>query len=243
MPWYDKTVEHLESDRVYSRNSLISLLRTYNPDVKDSSYNWAITGMLKNNILIKRGYDEYSLFEGDIKTNYSPIYSELTNMIMANIKNKYPLIKFTIFETVLLNEFLNHLIAQNTIYIQVEKDVSIFVFRYLRDEGYENVLYHPSKQDLSLYWNRNMIVVTNLISEAPITATDSHSICLEKMLVDIIADKCISASYSIAEYKDILSQSLSRYKLDVKKMLRYARRRNKEEYIKNLITNEGAYNC
>ena len=235
MPWYDTTVEKLEADKIYSHNSLITLLRTYNPNVKESSYNWAIAGMLKEGIIIKRGYDEYSLSDDKDKTVYSPYYSELSQRIIDSIENKYPLIRFTVFETIMLNEFLNHLIAQNTIFVQVEKNVSLFVFRYLQEAGYDNVLYRPSKQDLSIYWNRDMIVVTDLISEAPINSTNPHSICLEKILVDIISDKCILASYSGAEYRDIISQALERYNVDVKKMLRYARRRNKEDYIKDFI--------
>ena len=235
MPWYDTTVDQLESDKIYSHNSLITLLRKYNPDVKESSYNWAITGMIKGGIITKRGYDEYSLSDDKDKPVFSPSYSELSQSIIGSVENNYPLIRFTVFETVLLNEFLNHLIAQNTIFVQVEKNVSIFVFRYLQEAGYDNVLYRPSKQDFSLYWNRDMIVVTDLISEAPIKSADPHSISLEKMLVDIISDKCIQSSYSGAEYKNIISQAMGRYSVDVKKMLRYARRRNNEAYINDFI--------
>ena len=235
MPWYDNTVKQLEADKIYSHKSLITLLKTFNPDAKESSYNWAITGMLKDGVLIKRGYDEYTLCGNKAKADYLPSYSELSNRIIDRIKNKYPLVRFTVFETVLLNEFLNHLIAQNTIYVQVEKDVSIFVFRFLQELGYNNVLYRPSKKEFSLYWNRDMIVVTDLISEAPINSVNPYSIYLEKLLVDIVSDKCISSSYSVAEYPSIINQAMKSYKVDVKKMLRYARRRNKEEYIKEYI--------
>ena len=235
MPWYDTTVEQLEADKIYSHNSLITLLRKYNPNAKESSYNWAITGMLKGGIIIKRGYDEYTLFDNKNKAVYVPSYSELSKNIVDDLENKYPLIRFTVFETVLLNEFLNHLIAQNTIFVQVEKDVSIFVFRYLQEAGYDNLLYRPSKQDFSLYWNKDLIVVTDLISESPINSANPHSICLEKILVDIISDKCITSSYSGAEYPNIINQAMERYNVDVKKMLRYARRRNKEETIKDYI--------
>ena len=41
------------------------------------------------------------------------------------------IVSFVVFESVLLNEFLNHQIAQNTIYIQVERDLSSYIFNVL----------------------------------------------------------------------------------------------------------------
>ena len=56
--------------------------------------------------------------------------------LIVQISNKYPLARFTVFETALMNDFLNHLVAQNTVFIQVEKGISVFVFRFLREGGY-----------------------------------------------------------------------------------------------------------
>lgn len=108
--------------------------------------------------------------------------------------------KFTVFETVLLNEFLNHLIAQNTIFIQVEKESSIYVFRFLQEHGVQNVMYKPDKNHFDLYWSKDCVVVTDMISEAPIRTDQPHAVMLEKMLVDMLADKLIAASFSKAQF-------------------------------------------
>jgi len=140
----------------------------------------------------------------------------------------YPYVEFTIFETVLMNDILNHLIAQNTVFIQVEKESSVFVFRYLQENGYQSALYRPRKNNFDLYWSRDGIVVTYLISEAPLRVEEPHTITLEKMLVDMVADKLISTTYSKAELEDVFEQAQSMYYLDKVRLLRYARRRNRE---------------
>ena len=57
------------------------------------------------------------------------------------------------------------------------------------------------------------------------------TIMLEKMLVDMSADKLIAATFSKAELPDVYEQAQSRYHLDKVRMLRYARRRNRQEVL------------
>ena len=54
---------------------------------------------------------------------------------------------------------------------------------------------------------------------------------MEKMLVDIIADKSISATFSPAELPEIFENAKKNYRIDVKKMNRYAGRRGKEKVV------------
>lgn len=143
---------------------------------------------------------------------------------MNQIKEKYPYVTFTVFETVMMNDFSNNLIAQNTIFIQAEKE-----------KGYQNIMYKPGKNDFDLYWSRDEIVVTDIISEAPLRTDEPHKIMLEKMLVDMIADKLISTTYNKAEFPDVIEQVQSRYYLDKVRLLRYARRRNREKEMKQYL--------
>ena len=131
----------------------------------------------------------------------------------------------------LMNEFLNHLIVQNSVFLQVEKESSIYILRFLQEQGIQNVLYKPGQNEFNLYWSKGCIIVTDMISEAPIRSDKPHSIMLEKMIVDILADKLISITFSKAELPDIYEQAQSRYRLDKVRMLRYARRRNRQDIL------------
>ena len=235
MQWYDKTAKNMKADTKYSRQQLISLLREDTPLLNDGSYQWAVGGMLKSGEIIRTGFDEYMVAAGNSLPEYLPTYTQLASDLSGRVTDKFPYIGFTVFETVLMNDFLNHLIAQNTIFIQVEKVVSAFVFRFLQDEGIGNVMYKPTRKDFNLYWTADSVIVTDMVSEAPIASNNPHVITIEKMLVDMYCDKLIQSTYSKAEYPSVLEQVIKTYKVEKPKMLRYAGRRNKAAEIKKIL--------
>lgn len=235
MHWYDYTILKLDPDRQYSHQELISELRQDNPKLSESSYHWAISGMLHSGSIVKIGYNEYTIPDGCERKPYKPVYSDISSALLTQVSEKFPLVSFTVFETALMNDFLNHLIAQNTIFLQVEKEYSIFVFRYLQSLGCTDLMYKPSKADYALYWKEDCIVVTDLISEAPVRESSPHEICLEKMLVDMFCDKLIPSTYSKAEFPEVLQKAMTDWLIEKPKMLRYARRRGKEEEIRKIL--------
>ena len=239
MQWYEPTSKKLEAGQLYSHRELIGLLKKDYPHMRDSSYHWAIYGMLKNGEIIKTARNVYMVPDGKEKQIYRPLYSDLAAKLIWQIAEKYPSVQFTVFETGLMNDFLNHLVAQNTIFIQAEKEISVFVFRFLQESGYEHLLYKPKKVDYALYWEKDCIVVTDTISEAPLSASAPHEICLEKMLVDMYCDKLISTTYSKSEYPQVLQQAMESYHMEIPKMMRYARRRGRENEIKHILEERG----
>lgn len=239
MQWYEPTAKKLQAGQRYSHRELVGLLRSDYPHMRDSSYHWAICGMLKNGKIIRTARNVYMVPDGTEKRIYRPIYSDLASNLIWQIAEKYPAIQFTVFETGLMNDFLNHLIAQNTLFIQAEKEISVFVFRFLQENGYEHVLYKPKKADYALYWKQDCIVVTDLISEAPLSPAAPHEICLEKMLVDMYCDKLISTTYSKSEYPQALQQAMEAYRIEMPKLMRYARRRGRESEIRYILEKNG----
>lgn len=231
MQWYEEVLDRMDDKKIYSHKELVDELRALKSDLSESTYHWTISGLVRDGALTRLGYDSYSLSSDLPKDEYIPVYSETAERLIMLISEKYPYVQFTVFETVLMNEFLNHLIAQNTVFIQVEKESSIYIFRFLQEQVIENVMYKPSKNVFNLYWSKDCVIVTDMISEAPIRADKPHSIMLEKMLVDMSSDKLIATIFSKAELPDVMEQAQSRYLLDKVRMLRYARRRNRQNVI------------
>lgn len=231
MQWYEDVLNHLEDKKTYSHKELVDELRMLKPGLSVSSYHWIICRLIRSGMLTKLGYDSYSIPSEFSREEYEPFYSDTAKGLITLVSEKYPNVAFTVFETVLMNEFLNHLIAQNTVFIQVEKESSIYIFRFLQEQGIHNVLYKPSNNDLNLYWAKDSIIVTDMISEAPIHAKRPHAIMLEKMLVDMLADKLIVTTFSKAEFPNVMEQVHSRYLLDEVRMQRYARRRNRQDIV------------
>lgn len=235
MQWYEALVDDITAEEVYSRKELVSKLKHLKSDLSDGTYNWILSSLVYDGQLRRQGYDAYRLSNGIAKEDYRPEYSEKAQIIMNDIQGKYPYVRFTVFETVLMNEFLNHLIANNTIFVQVEKESSVFIFRFLQEAGYQNVLYKPNVSEYDLYWIKDSIIVTDLISEAPLRAGNSREILLEKMLVDMISDKLITTTFSKAELSDVFAEAESRYNIDKVRMFRYARRRNRCNEVKKYM--------
>lgn len=216
---------------LYTHFDLKKSIKKNNPNLNNNSIQWVIFNMLKGGQLKRNGYNEYQVNDNKTKLDYKPNYSKKAKKIIKLIDLKYKDIKYSIFEFSFLNEFLNHQINSNIILIDVEKEMSNYVFRYLQELNYTKILLRPSVKDIELYWDSELIIINNLISESPI----NNGCTLEKILVDIYSDKILINSYNFSEYKNILKQAFDKYNINKAKLLRYARRRNKENEIKKII--------
>ena len=233
--WYENVADSLNCGQIYSRDEIVSRLKKEKTGLNENSYFWIVGNLVKDGLLKRKGRDKYSVCDENTKNVYKPLYSEKAVAIKNKLERKYPLVKFIVFETVLLNEFLNHQIAHNTIFIQTERDVSEFIFDYLRENTKTNVLYKPNQAEFDRYWQPESLIVTDLTSEAPMNIDSPHEITAEKMLVDIFCDKIINLTYGKSEYKSIVDEIYSRYQVDTVRLLRYARRRNKEKEMMQFI--------
>lgn len=233
--WYKQIIDKLPPDETYSRTDLYQSLKKIKPGLNYGTFQWLLYKLQQEKILFRVRFDTYSKTEPVERSKYIPLYSKKALNMIDLIGRKYPLIQFMVFESVLLNEFLNHQIAQNTIFLQVDKEISSFVFDMVHKSNIGNVLYKPQQEEFNRYWMRNCIVVLDLVSQAPINIERPHHILVEKMLVDILADKLISRIYSPAERPFIFKNAMRSYWIDTKKMLRYAGRRNRESEIKKYI--------
>lgn len=191
---------------------------------------------LLNDVIIRTGRDRY-IKKSDLnnKIFYSGIVSEDTRKIIDEISKKYPYVKFQVWELRSLNEFVNHLIAKNSIYIDVENDGCEFVYGFLKEKYNKRLLLKPDKKELMYYLSNNDIIINKLVSEVPQNNEDIHVATLEKIIVDIFVDKIFESTVSKEDYKNLLERAFSKYLINQRKLFRYARRRNKEKELKDFI--------
>lgn len=226
------TTTGLKEEQNYNHQAIISLLMEDNPKLSRNSVQWVLGDLLREGYIVRNGYDSYSVAEQKLP-DYSPLYSEQSKLLMQTISTKYPLAEFTVFETFLMNEFLNHLIAQNTVIIQCERDITSFIFREIQDKN-DNCLLNPSVKEFDYYWKPGCIVVCSLVSEFPANSNKPHDITIEKMAVDMYCDRYIRRAYEPHEYPEVLRQIREKYSVNEAGMFRYARRRNKEKEIRTI---------
>ena len=70
------------------------------------------------------------------------------------------------------------------------------------------------------------------LSESP------HEISAEKLLVDIVAEKSIAATFSPSELPFVFENIINSYRIDMRKLNRYAGRRGKAALVRKLAGGE-----
>ena len=231
MRWYDQTEERFRPGVVYTHKDLIEMLKADYPYVSPNSYQWAINSMIKDGKIAKTGYNQYTVITDSLKPVFKPSYSELAAELIQKIDTCYPESTFVLLESAFMNLFRSQPVRQNTVFIQGDKEKSRSIFRSLQEWKYPNLLYKPSVKEFDLYRTEDSIVILDLTSEAPLLSDRPHEICIEKLLVDVFCDKYLRKDYDPAEYPLIVEQAMSAYAVDKVRLLRYARRRGKEEEI------------
>ncbi len=230
---YENIVKQFGNE-IFSRNDLFEALRCENPELNYNSFKWIVSQLVEEELIYRVDYNSYCQSK-DVSRIYVPLYSEDAKEIKKVIEEEYPLADFCIFESYLLNEFLNHQIANNTIIVQMEKELGGFLFDFLQEKYRGRVLYKPDKESLQRYWSENCIIIVDRISEAPKDKQNPHDMIIEKLLVDIFAEMVIRNLFSPSEYPDMVEMIMERYHVDNKKMLRYAKRRNAVEKISKYL--------
>jgi len=231
MKWFESTAEVLQEGLIYKHSELIDLLRRDYPYVSDNSYHWAIQEMIKTGRIVHAGHDQYKVADGTQKPVYEPRYSSLTNKIIQKVSDQFPNIKFVVLEMAQYNEFFRSPVPLNLIIIQVEQRMNIKVFRYLQEQRFAGLMYKPSKQMYDLYKMQNGLLIEPLTSEAPLLIARPHAVCIEKLIVDMICDKYVRWGYDSSERDFALENIENNYRIDIPRLLRYAKRRGKWETV------------
>lgn len=237
MNW-ENVLENFLPGKTFEKSQFREVVRALNPKYSESSVNWLLEKLKKEKKIISVGRGKYErVVENGQKCQYTYSHSKEYQDVEKRIMEEYPLVEFQIWELIQFNEFVNHQIAKNLIVVEVENMLEDTVFHTLH-EHYPYVLYSPQ---MEFYYrhkgDENTIVVLKLISEAP-KPKEGHSSPLEKLLVDLFANKFTGHLIERSEYPTIMEDAFSKYYLDQIKMFRYARRRNVETRMKTFIDQE-----
>lgn len=159
----------------------------------------------------------------------------MASKVLAEMSEKYGRMNYTLFELNWLNDFLNHLLGRNALFITVERPYAPFVFEFLNEQHGGDVLLDPPVEDFFRYVNDRMLLVVRKPSQGPVNRLMPHVAPPEQWLADILADERLSASFDGAELPQIFSAFTSRYAVNKSALLRYARRRGVDECVRNLL--------
>lgn len=188
---------------------------------------------LDQGTIVRVGWGQYSLMA---RKKYRHPYSEQAMIIVQTLCRDYDELTFQIFELRQLNDFMNHQIAHNTIFVSIEHDLVNYVFETLWKEYPGKVLLKPKVDEYYRYRQDNEIIVGRLPSETPKGYEQPWKSRLEKILIDVYTDKLISAIVPDGEKAHILDGAFREYMLDENTMIRYAKRKGAEKKVKQILS-------
>ena len=221
------------SNVTFTRNELKQLLLKQNPDLKDSTFGWIVYRLCHENTIKRIAHNTFILYDGDnARMEYKAKDSYKVSEIKIYLSERFPLLIFAVWETQVFNEFANHYLDRNYVFVEVEKPLEESVFDALKEELNDVVLYKPIAKEIVMYSAATTVAVLPLITEAPI---DSHSATLEKMLVDLFANKLLGKIISRSEFPYIIEEAVAKYQINYNVIARYAKRRNKYEEMKEFF--------
>lgn len=230
----DKLKEHFKDEKVFEIMDISSFYRSIDSDINQNTINWRIYSLVQMGILNRIGRGKFETGEG--KT-YCPEIPPKLKTIHSKLKKEFPYLKFYIWHTSALNEFMLHQSSNFYVLVEVEKDVTQSVFYFLKEANY-SVFIDPTNDLLDKYLplNKDSIIVKTLVTEAPIQNIEGISApSLEKMLVDIFCDKVIFSAQQGVEMRTIFQEAFSKYTINESRMYRYADRRGKKESFKDYV--------
>lgn len=224
-----------KEDRFFKRSSLWDFYRKYDPDLKESTFRWRIHQLKAKKIIMPITKDLFTL---DIKPNFKPEAVEIEIKISNRIEKQFQDLKYCIWSTKSVNQFSLHITDKFLAILQVEKDALEPVFEFLKSQNIGTVYFQPDEKEIERYVfeKEHPVIIQSLISKAPTqTVGKIITITIEKMIVDLFCERNLFVAFQGSELVHIINNAYKRYSINFTSLLHYARRRGKEEDLKQFL--------
>ena len=221
----------------FSRRDLMQALDTNK--VSEASAHVLLSRLVQQGQLVKAGYGLYAFPEkGKQPFIYKP--SEEEQMLAKQIRKKFPFADFCIWKPSVLIPYMRHVPALGMTFVDVERVAVESVFFFLQGQyPTMSILLNPTAQECERYiTTEKILIVRVLVNEAPVTEVAGTPVpTLEKILVDTAGDRELNFAQGTELYT-IYENAFSMNNVNKGRLLRYAARRNRKEYVQRIIDTE-----
>lgn len=224
----EERINRLGVKTIISRDALYKIIREGYPNYKDTSVRWVIYTLVNQGVISRLNPTQFIV--GKIKNYYQKNGSEERDKVVDVLNKAFPHIRIVVYESTLLNEWVNHQVSRKVIFIESEKYFTNDIFRFIYNNFSTRVLLNPTKEDLYMY-DGEILIVCPLISQSPINLK-TRDIKIEKLIVDLYTKDLITEFVSEDEKDDVIREICKAYAINVKTVYAYAKRRNNLDIIK-----------
>lgn len=244
-----KIIENFKDRKSFDREELLNFYRRFDPELNDRTFGWRVFDLKKKNIIKSVGRGIYSIsykpsFNPEINQKLKRLYTILINSYKNFGKEWETRQWICIWNINWLNEFMIHQIFASFYIIEVEPQNAENVFFKLKDEDIKNVYYRPDKEAINKYvlTENDSIVVKNLFSRSPVQKQKKIRIpTIEKILVDLYSEPEFYYAFQGNELVEIYRNVIRKYNVNFAKLFNYARRRRRENEIKEFMSKNLEY--
>lgn len=229
----DSVSRAFQEKKTLTKGELLAWLGGVYPDVSEETLNWRIFDLKSKGVLESPGRGMYRLAT---REDFMPVFSNLSKRIASMLAKELPLVNACIWETRWLNAWMEFQPAYNWTLVEAEKSVLDAIFNHLTGLS-KKVFLQPDRTVMELYVLslNEAIIVKPLVSEAPLMREGKITAAApEKMLVDIVAEPDIFVAQQ-GELEHIFENMFSQILIHQNRLLRYARRRKREEQVLELV--------
>ncbi|MBR0295049.1 MAG: hypothetical protein IJQ67_04000 [Bacilli bacterium] len=224
---------NLIPNKTYKEEEIVNIIKTHNPSISDTHAKWVLFDMQKSGQITRVGHRKY--FSGNAKIYDHSFESDIAKRINKALNDSFPLLRIVIWETIQLNEWVSFLLSKNTIFVEVESSFESVIFdELMNDFGNKyTLLLNPDNEMIARYMRDELIIVRTLFSRSP-TNIKKRTIVLEKLVVDIVADKYIYGLLGTEGAEYVIHEIKRCYTVNESKMFTYAKRRNKDKELRDI---------
>lgn len=237
----NNVIEAFQKRSSFNRDELYEFYLNTEPNLKESTFSWRIYDLKKKDIIKTIGRGLYVI---SYKPKYKPVLSNNALKIARKISERFEEINYAIWEIPWLNEFSQHQTFNQMIVVEVEKEFEESLYYFLNDSLQMNFFLNPDEKQIKFYISEinSSVVIKRLVTRAPIIKikekkTTLPTATLEKIMVDLFADENLFHFYQGSELIYIFEKILNLYSINLTKLFSYAKRRKKEQEIKQFISN------
>lgn len=219
----------------FTRKELIEHLEKQEQTVSPNALSIQLDRLLKNNELLRLERGIYRLFATS-QRNFIALISDEIRKLNLQLKEQFPFANYCVWSSKTLISYMHHIPNLNHTYIDVEREATESVFRFLNENSNIRVFICPDSENFDRYINgTESIIVRTLISEAPLQLLNGFNTpTIEKIMVDVVGDvefEFMQGSEVSNFYKNVIEQ----HSINNKKLMRYASRRGRRQQVENLI--------
>ena len=214
MKFNEDLLLEIRKNETISKDRLLTILSKNYSKMNNSYAYRIISELIKNNHLYKLDSDTYT-------TKKKKIFSyEIDDKKLVRYVKGYG--DYVIWDSNILNKWVNHLLHMFITFIEVDKDLMGIVFDDLKNHGYKNILLNPNLNEFHKYMDDILIIIRPLTKSF---IEQDNKISIERLIVQLYSDRILNTLYGKSDLEYMLNEIFKTYQINLNKVYHYAKRK------------------